>query len=384
MRIGISIVTHDGQNIWENGLGQNIYFLSELFRSLEFVQSVILIDVGDQGKLPPQVDATDWKPQLVTQQEATDEIDVVVEMGGLLDPRWLDLMRARGKKVVYYCCGQPYVSVAEPAIFNKAANGLRADRCDQIWLMPKDRAYMPFMRTLYRCEVYEVPYIWYPKFIKKRSQELVALGLNYGYCRERASGNGAGAGMRAAIFEPNISVVKSLSIPMLICDEAYRKDSDAINSIHILNALHLKDHPTMLYFANSLDLIRQHKATFHGRHDVAGFMAQHADAVVAHHWMNEQNYAYLDVLYGDYPLIHNSEWIREAGYYYHGFDTVEGAQQLLIANRDHNKNIDEYRARSQRVFGSVNPFNTKVLNAYAERLLQLCSHERRPTTQVRS
>ena len=28
------------------------------------------------------------------------QVDVIFEMGGALDPQWLDLMRARGKKVV--------------------------------------------------------------------------------------------------------------------------------------------------------------------------------------------------------------------------------------------------------------------------------------------
>jgi hypothetical protein len=30
--------------------------------------------------------------------------------------------------------------------------------------------------------------------------------------------------LRVAIFEPNISVVKTSSIPMLVCDEAYRSN----------------------------------------------------------------------------------------------------------------------------------------------------------------
>ncbi len=38
IRVGISVVTHQGQNIWQNGLGQNVIFLSEAlqkFRSLK-------------------------------------------------------------------------------------------------------------------------------------------------------------------------------------------------------------------------------------------------------------------------------------------------------------------------------------------------------------
>ncbi|WP_439890870.1 DUF2827 domain-containing protein [Ralstonia sp. 25C] len=369
MRIGISVITHEGQNIWQNGLGQNVIFLAELFQQLPFVSGVVLIDVGNQRAMPPQVTLTAKNLRLMTAREASDEVDVIIEMAGALDGEWLDLMRARGKKVVYHCCGQPYVGLAEPAIFNKPSFASRYDRCDEVWLLPKDAGLAPMMRTLHRCAVHEVPYIWHPRFLGQRMREVEAHGLRYGY-----SGNGDG--LRVAMFEPNISVVKTSSIPMLVCDEAYRSNQQAIRAMHVLNTLHLKDHPTMLYLANSLDLVRQHKATFHGRHDIVGFMAQHADAVISHQWGNDQNYSYMDTLYGDYPLIHNSPWLQSfgAGYYYPGFEAKEGAAQLLHAASTHHLGLSDYRAKSRAVFDAVNPFKPVNMAAYAERLQQLCAH----------
>jgi hypothetical protein len=158
---------------------------------------------------------------------------------------------------------------------------------------------------------------------------------------------------------------------MLICDGAYRADPAAVTSMQVLNTLHIKDHPTMLYLANSLDIVRQHKAVFHGRHDFAGFMVQFADAVVSHQWQNDQNYSYLDALYGNYPLVHNSPWLRDAGYYYPDFDIATGAAQLLQAVRNHDRQLGDYRARSQRVFDAVDPLNPANVDGYAQRLLRL-------------
>jgi Protein of unknown function (DUF2827) len=372
MRIGISVLTQQGQSIWQNGLGQNVIFLAELFQRLTFVTSVILIDVGDQGVMPSQVNTTSTKLPLMTPREATDEVDVIVEMAGALDVQWLDLMRARGKKVVFFCCGQPYVALAEPAIFQKASHAARRDRCDEVWLLPKDSPFAPMMRLLHRCDVFEAPYIWHPQFVQQRASEVMALGFRYGYTTRKCASATEPTGLKIAIFEPNISVVKASSIPMLICDEAYRAVNDSVQAMHVLNTLHMKDHLTMLYFANSLDLVRQHKSTFHGRHDIVGFMAQHSDAVVSHQWHNEQNYSYLDALYGDYPLVHNSPWLQNAGYYYPDFDTKQGAAQVIRAARAHDTELDDYRVRSRRVFDSVNPFSQRNLEAYAERLLHLC------------
>ncbi|MFD2781245.1 DUF2827 family protein [Novosphingobium pokkalii] len=50
MRIGISIITHAGQNIWNNGIGQHVYHLATLFRHLPFVEAVYLLNCGDQDQ----------------------------------------------------------------------------------------------------------------------------------------------------------------------------------------------------------------------------------------------------------------------------------------------------------------------------------------------
>jgi hypothetical protein len=373
MRIGISVLSHQGQNIWENGLGQNTIFVAQAFQRLPFVRSVVLIDVGSERQLPADVEQVAPGLRVVTQHQATDEVDVVIEMAGALDNAWLDLMRARGRKIVYYCCGQPYVGLVEPAVFNRPVHSSRPDRCDEIWVLPKDEASVPMMRTLHRCPVHVVPYVWHPQFLERRIREVAAHGFHYGYEAAREARQAAGGGLRVAIFEPNISVVKTSSIPMLICDEAYRAERGSVAAMHVLNTLHMKDHVTMLYLANSLDLVREHRATFHGRHDIVGFMAQHADAAVAHQWCNDQNYSYMDVLYGDYPLIHNSPWLAQlgAGYYYAGFDAKQGGEQLLGAWRHHDDQLQTYRAHARAVFDAVDPFGEANLVQYAVRLREL-------------
>ncbi|RQO42006.1 DUF2827 domain-containing protein [Variovorax sp. KBW07] len=368
MRIGISVITRAGQNIWENGLGQNVVFLARLFQQLPFVRGVVLIDVGDQQVMPAQVDLNALGIRLMRTHEATDEVDVIIEMAGALDPQWLALQRARGKKVVYYCAGQPYAALIEPAVFDKPGHFSRPERCDEIWLLPKDRALVSFQRVLNRCPVRIAPYLWHPQFLMQRIAEAEQLGHRFGW-----QAGVQRSGLRVAIFEPNISVLKTASIPMLACDEAYRADPGSVAMMNVLNTLHMKDHPTMLYFANQLDLVKQHKALFLGRHDIVGFMVQSADAVVSHQWTNDQNYSYLDALYGDYPLVHNSPWLNGfgAGYYYPGFEAAEGGRQLRVAAREHDPRLHDYRQRSRQVFDAVDPFNAANIEAYARLLLDL-------------
>jgi hypothetical protein len=368
MRIGISMTSYEGQSIWSDGLGQNIVFLAELVGRLPFVSSVVLIDVGARRALPPDADIANNKLRVLDPREATDEVDVVIEMGGALDVGWLDLMRARGRKVVYHACGQPYLGLVEPAVFEKPSHVSRPDRCDEVWLLSKDAASAPLMRTLHRCDVFDVPYIWHPQFLDARIAEVARHGYRFGYRTRAEAGTRS---LRIGIFEPNISVQKASNIPMLICEEAYRANRDSVSKMLALNTFHLKEHPTLLHLANSLDLVRDQRASFEGRHDIAGFMAMHGDAVVSHQWGSDQNYLYLDALYGNYPLIHNSPWLKDAGYYYPDFDAQEGGRQLLRAFAEHDGSLDDYRRRGQRVIDAVNPFNQANLDAYAERLMHL-------------
>jgi hypothetical protein len=48
-----------------------------------------------------------------------------------------------------------------------------------------------------------------------------------------------------------------------------------------------------------------------------------------------------------------------------------GAAQLQQAVRNHDRQLDDYRARSQRVFDAVDPLNPANVDGYAQRLLNL-------------
>ena len=373
MRIGISFLSHEHQSVWLGGMLQNVVFLAQALARLPFVSTAVLIDTGTQRALPREAAAVAPELRVLSQHEAGDAVDVIIEMGSMLDVQWLDLMRARGRKVVHYCRSQPLAALAEPVLFERPAPNLRPDRYDEIWLLHKDREFAPMLRCLHRCPAHFVPFIWGPAFVAQRGAELAAHGVAYNYAAHTARRDQARGAWRLAVFEPNRSVTKSASVPLLICDEAERDAPGAVSFLYAVNTMHMKEHPTLLHLANSLDLVRTHRASFEGRHDIASFVAQYADAVVSHQWTCEQNYLYFDVLYGDYPLIHNSPWLAEAGagYYYPGFDIKAGARALLSAHAHHDAVLDTYRARSHALFEAVNPYARGNLDAYAQRLQAL-------------
>lgn len=102
-------------------------------------------------------------------------------------------------------------------------------------------------------------------------------GLSFGYRLGLAC-------WRIAIFEPNIYMVKTSIIPILIVEEAYRMTPHFLECLRVCNTLHMKKHATFVHFSNQLDIVSCGIATFEGRYAAYEFMAAHGDAAVSHRW----------------------------------------------------------------------------------------------------
>ena len=85
---------------------------------------------------------------------------------------------------------------------------------------------------------------------------------------------------------------------------------------------------------------------------------------MSHQLLNALNYTYLEALYFNIPLVHNSEYIKDAGYYYPDYDTILGAKALHEALTYHDKNLNDYQTRAQRVIDRYSPNNPLVIERY--------------------
>ena len=368
MQIAITVITHEGQSLWSNGIGQNVLHLAQLLDSIPFVDSVVLLNCGDQQRFVPDAGILCDQFPLVEFADIKDRVDVIIELSGAVDPAWVNHIRARGGRSVYMICGQPYSGLIEPTTFNKPSFFGRADRCDEIWVLPKDSAFVPMLRTIYRCPVEVMPYLWSPVFIDHLAKNLDMGGNVFGYQHGALQGGSA----EIAIFEPNIAAIKTGIIPMMIAEEVQRRKPDLIGHVHMLNSMHMMDQTSFNFLAQGLDLHTNHKLTIGAREYFVPFMAAHAQIVVCHQLDCDQNYLYLDALHGGYPLIHNSERCQHLGYFYPGSDIHAGADILAFAITNHDSNLTAYRSNVAEEVVRLSPHNPRNYDVYARRLLVLC------------
>jgi hypothetical protein len=365
MRVGISIITQANHNIWNNGIGQNVYHLATLIEQIPFVEKVFLINTGDQETHPQSTGSVGARFPLVSLIEAQGLADVAIELSGGIGLEWANRFRARGGKLVFYNCGQPYAALVEPTIFDKPAHYGPPERCDEVWQLPKDARFNAFMRGIYRCPVQTAPYLWAPAFIDEMLPGIVEQGGHFGYVP------GALARPIPSIFEPNISPIKMGIIPFMICEAINRADPALIEHLNYLNGTHMASHPTFFHLVSSSSLYTNKKMTITARDFFALVMARGSNMVISHQIDCPQNYAYLDAIYGNYPLIHNSPMFDSVGYYYPDSNVDIGIEQYRTAIAEHDHNLEFHQRRNAAMIESVSPLNRQNRDAYARLLLNL-------------
>jgi Protein of unknown function (DUF2827) len=223
-----------------------------------------------------------------------------------------------------------------------------------VWLTPQHwHTYRGWAQTIYRCPVQQIQQVWEPLVIHALRAES---DFPFGYQPGKSK-------WRVGIMDPNITVMKTSHLPMLVCEAAFRQRPEIFKAIYVTNGMAHADNAHFVSFANAMSAYKAGIMTLEPRFVGPMFLGQHADAIVTHHWENGLNYLYYEALYGGYPLIHNAH-IRPAGYSFEDWNAEDGARALLEAKARHDDNLWPYRDASAALLESVRPQNPAVIAAH--------------------
>jgi hypothetical protein len=366
LRVGITIHIRDGhQSIWENGIFQNCVFLVQLFNLSPEVEKAVLVNGSGAKQVHPSMMFQQIGVEMIDLPTALETLDVVIEMSSQVPEDWLVKFREKGGRIAWMRCGNDYVIDVERAMYNLPPAGLcSSKRYDAIWTLPEyERSCMDYFSITTRAPVKIVPHLWTSEFLNKGVANLPE-SKRFDYQPGKAR-------WRVCSFEPNVCMVKTCIMPMLVCEEAYRKAPDRFEFIRICNTLKSKENSGFVRFARFLDIVNHGVASFEGRFSVYEYMAHFGDCIVSHHWENGQNYLYYEALYGGYPLIHNSEFIRDLGYFYPNFDCQAGGDALTRAFKTHDLNLKEYKVQAAEFLKTLDIRHCPNIKAYTTELLAL-------------
>ncbi|MEX3931796.1 DUF2827 domain-containing protein [Paraburkholderia phymatum] len=359
-RVGITIgLHHEAETLWNNGIKQNAIFLTETLRNCINVRSIVLVNTT----AIPITKALPWDLErwpTCTFDDAKDDLDIMIELGGQIGPEQTDYLKRRGVRLVSYCCGFEYVHAMESVLFNKPIWGSDLfvnQRYDDLWMIPQvagiSQSYFEVFR---RQRARVIPFVWSPLFLDERTRMLPEEGRYRPHAGPR----------RLSVMEPNINIVKFCLYPALIAEVAYRERPEQIALLQVTNAGQIaRESAEFISLMNQLDIVRQHKAVFLGRHETPEFLSNNTDIVISHQLENPLNYFYLEVCWQGYPLIHNAELCQDLGYYYHANDVDEGARRVIEAIDAHDAHRGYYRERQRALIARYLPDNRQIVTSYA-------------------
>ncbi|TDG17258.1 DUF2827 domain-containing protein [Paraburkholderia silviterrae] len=366
LKVGVTIFVRAGQqSLWENGIFQNCFFLAMLLEQSPLVETIYLVNGGDGRVEDASAFLADAPAKVIDLQTASTQLDVIIELSAQLDPVWAREFRSRGGRIIGMRVANDYSIDVERMIFGRPQGMLVSGTpYDAIWTLPAfEKTCSAYYEAAFRAPVRTMQHLWSP-ILFERAAARSAQGPSFSYTPGRSK-------WRLAIFEPNICMVKTSHIPMLLADVAYRQSRDFIEVMRVYNSFHLKGDALFVSFATSLDLVRHGLASFEARFATYEVMSSHADAIVSHHWENAQNYLYYETLYGGYPLIHNSHLIEDCGYRYSAFDPQDGALALRQAFSEHDRRLDDYKRTARAFLKKLDPLAERNIEEYSAAIAQL-------------
>ena len=369
MKIGITLGLKDNkESIWTNGIKQNVLMLIHMLKNSNKNYDVRLLNTLKADFSVKQSYLNDI--QLDYFEDTYLDMDLIIVMGAQIHNQQIEAFKKSGKnkKIISYKCGNNYVIAMENILFgeNPDKSYQFTEPYDEVWYIPQqDEANRGFFKTLYRTNAFIVPFIWHQKFLYESTLE-IEKGFKEGKYKKSWKYDIGKENKILGVMEPNLNIVKFSLIPTMIAEECYRGKigKKHIEKLRITNSEKVSKHKEFLAMIATFDLYKDNKISAESRYQTAYMLTQHLDVIICHQILNPLNYLYLDAVFLGYPVLHNAPMCKDLGYYYEGSDTVAGAKLLDYILTKHDKNIDAYDERNDKVLQRYHADNEDIVKTY--------------------
>lgn len=362
-KIGITMSARALMFLWTNGLNQNIHsFYTVVEQSKKYIPYLIVYcskNSKDEDKVK-HFKSNNPDVNIVLFHDIVDgkeKLDLIVESGQSYDGALIEQIKAKHAKTkfVTLAYGNAYFIYAEKLVNEKEADASAAYDYprDAVWASPHFRPTFDWLQISKQAPyIREAPYVWTPRFLHESMAKYNKTIDDFKPNVDR---------MNVGVIEPNINLIKNCMIPVTIIEHLYNKNSDVLGDCLIFNTESVRKHKLADSLFLHLNSVKGKKTSFEGRFKYVKIFSEFADIMLSHQHECGLNYTYLESLYLGVPLVHNSEYFRDAGYYYKGFSVSEGSRALEAAILDKGNFSNHHKLATQEYlwkYSLDNPINT--------------------------
>ena len=368
--IGVGILISNNKNIlnslFSNGLIQNCLNLYDLINSIDGFEPYLMCLSSEEFFSPMKKDLNKLNYNL---EKANLEninklnINIILEAGSFSDVLFKVIKEKKPSvKFVSIEYGNPLFFNIEHSVFQKDKLFSCPKDRDEVWYSPHFEYSHDFISEISRCDSAKIcPFIWSEKFLLHNINK-------YNIDTTRFSKKSLND---VSILEPNLNLVKTSVIPLLIADKLFKENKSFINSVAAFGCKKLENSSTFSSIVKNTQLFKDNKLALLNRYPFVEIFSKVSGILLSHQHYNGLNYAYLDALYLGIPLVHNSKYFKDVGYYYNDFNISEGKEALKKAISYHKFRPKENIEVEKEV---INNFSIKKnIQAYKNMLEELVS-----------
>lgn len=348
------------KGIFCNGLQQNIISLSRLLKNIGFTPIICVLHSIDDSKDRPEDILIIEEKEI---HEYLMDIDIILQAGWVIKDSLIDKIKDKNPKCrnVHVLYGNSMLADIERCDWNSTIP-VTNHKVDEVWISPHYEISFDYFKTYYKTEkVFELPYIWSSTYIEKLERDLNKESKSCYWSSNKENNVG--------ILEPNLNMTKHCLPSIMNIEEFYKSNQKAdLNKVKVYCSLKLTEKKYFKGLMWKLNLTKDQKIFFYSRLNICKILSEECNLIMSHHLLNGLNYTYLEALYFNIPLIHNSKYIKESGYYYPDYSTKQAAAKLSESLEFHEQNIESYKEKSKNTIYKYSPTNPKVIERYKKLL----------------
>lgn len=343
-RQAIILATNDVNDttLFLNGLTQNIVILYDLFESMGY-KSYLLQNTNNSTA---EKRAFIHKYRTITPQEIVRSpipIRMFIEIGMSLDAVTRSYLRSIGAKIVKLYLGNILnIDVETIQNFsNMFFSHHLVGEIDEVWVSPHYKQHVDYAALLNRIPLENgkvVPYVWDACFINQYGARDTIEWIPPIDWRKSDF----------VIMDPNISFQKCYFYSLLLIEAFSKKYPEWRGSVQIINGDRINIQPNAKNnVLPSLSLYKQGRIILHGRKNIHTILKENRSACfITHQWNNDFNYMTLELLYCNYPILHNSDGWDKFGYVYSINKWNEAIETMYRALTSHSENLNIYKTHT--------------------------------------
>lgn len=256
-----------------------------------------------------------------------------------------------GVMVVNFVCGNIFVLHQEEFVFGKHSimhHYMQKYYHTNLIMEMYDYA-RDYLRMMSGIPTHICPYVWDPDIIESY------VGKNR-LCEHMGDDRDK---LNVAVFEANMSIHKNALVPILICEEYYRRWPDRLNTVYLFCSDSVMGSNKVLF--ERMSIFRDKKVEVYGRivmpyiMDAISKSNAYVTTCLSYTMMNRLNFLHLEMMYLGIPIVHNCAPF-DNGYHFDDFEYMRAVDLLEKVRTAFDR--DAYRAKCApilREYASDNP-----------------------------